>query len=407
MQRTDTELLAAFTRDADAEAFTRLVERHVDIVYAAAHRQARGAASRMTSHMTVFLILLKRARTIRDGRLLAAWLLNVTNYCAKDALKSERRRKAREAEVAKAVANDDRTDAHTRHELEMAGLLDEGLAALPPIDRQAVVQRYWKNQPLAKVGSTLGISEEAARKRLTRAVEKLRKFFAKRGIKVEATIVTGALTNTARANAPDNVKSACIALAFKSALIATGGNSAPQCKEPSWPWQKFRKSPPPRLPPQSSARAARPAEVRTPRPPRPSPEPPAVAQVQVTARRCPDPSHPRALQTIGAEIAKVDPLPLIDAPHVGDLVGFYILGACGTTERLRPYRPARHRRKPAVVAVSPNGAADLVVALIRRSRATETTAWEGIGGVLTGFEAGPRRSAERRAECHPPARSIL
>ncbi len=151
----------------------------------------------------VFIVLMQRARTIRDGRLLGAWLLNATRYCARDALKAERRRKRRELAVAGVVggaaAGGQMGDMVAKAALEeMTEVLDEGLAGLAAVDREAVILRYWRELPLVEVGASLGVSEEAAKKRVGRAVEKLRKFFVGRGMTVGAAAVAGVLGETAR-----------------------------------------------------------------------------------------------------------------------------------------------------------------------------------------------------------------
>ena len=66
-------------------------------------------------------------------------------------------------------------------------LLDEAMHALDDTDRTAVLLRYFENKSLREVGETLGTSENAAQKRLGRAVERLREFFAKRGLTVGAS----------------------------------------------------------------------------------------------------------------------------------------------------------------------------------------------------------------------------
>ena len=66
-------------------------------------------------------------------------------------------------------------------------LLDEAMHALDDTDRAAVLLRYFENKSLREVGQTLGTSDDAAQKRVSRAVERLREFFAKRGVTVGAS----------------------------------------------------------------------------------------------------------------------------------------------------------------------------------------------------------------------------
>ena len=66
-------------------------------------------------------------------------------------------------------------------------LLDEAMAALDETDRSAVLLRYFENKNLREVGEALGASEDAAQKRVSRAVERLREFFSKRNVTIGAS----------------------------------------------------------------------------------------------------------------------------------------------------------------------------------------------------------------------------
>jgi RNA polymerase sigma factor (sigma-70 family) len=99
----DSELLAAYAHSREEAAFRQIVERYIDLVYSSALRQLRAqrASPALADDVTqaVFIILMRRASTLRDGRLLAAWLLQTTRHCVRDVLKSERRRQRREADM--------------------------------------------------------------------------------------------------------------------------------------------------------------------------------------------------------------------------------------------------------------------------------------------------------------------
>jgi hypothetical protein len=79
-------------------------------------------------------------------------------------------------------------------------LLDEAMHALDGLDRTAVLLRYFENKSLREVGATLGTTDDAARKRVNRAVECLREFFSKRGVTVGASgLVVGISANAVQA----------------------------------------------------------------------------------------------------------------------------------------------------------------------------------------------------------------
>jgi hypothetical protein len=102
---------------------------------------------------------------------------------------------------------------------QIAPILDEAVSHLGETDRAAVVLRYFENKSLAEVGAALGASEDAAKKRLTRALEKLRKIFAKRGVTLTAAVIAGAV-------AANSVQAAPAGLALKISAVAVAKGAA-------------------------------------------------------------------------------------------------------------------------------------------------------------------------------------
>src|SRR5438045_1113516 len=96
----DRQLLAAFVRERSAEAFGELVARHVDLVHSAARRQARDEHEAEDITQAVFVVLARKAGTIRDGRMLGAWLLKAAHFAARDVRKLAARRRRHEQEVS-------------------------------------------------------------------------------------------------------------------------------------------------------------------------------------------------------------------------------------------------------------------------------------------------------------------
>jgi RNA polymerase sigma factor (sigma-70 family) len=147
----------------------------------------------------VFIILAKKARSIREGTPLSGWLFKACRFAVSDALKRRTRMKNRENRFAEffratnaegaAPGPDGASDVPD----EISATLDDAVATLSDSDRQAVLLRFYENKSLAEVGVALGISEEAAKKRVARAVEKLRKYFANRGVIAPVAIVLGLL----------------------------------------------------------------------------------------------------------------------------------------------------------------------------------------------------------------------
>lgn len=225
----DWDLLRQYVATGSEEAFAGVVALHVDMVYAASLRQVRGdraAAEDVTQ--AVFIILARKAARLPDGTVLAAWLHKAARFTALNALKADARRRAHERRAAEQRAAD--MSAHVFHPAagstwhRLSPHLDEGLSQLRETDRAAIALRFFRRLSLAEVGAELGVSEEAAQMRVARAVEKLRQFFARRGIAVPAAAIAGVMSVNAVHAAPAGLgasaASAALAAAGKSASVA-------------------------------------------------------------------------------------------------------------------------------------------------------------------------------------------
>jgi RNA polymerase sigma factor (sigma-70 family) len=176
----DMDLLREYARRASDEAFSGLVTRHLDLVYSAALRQVRSPQLAEEVAQSVFSDLARNAARLKPDTILTAWLYQVTRRTAIDVVRREASRQLRE-QIATEMNAMNATAADWTH---IEPLLDEAMLALDDTDRTAVLLRYFENKSLREVGATLGTSENAAQKRLARAVERLRDFFTKRGVTV-------------------------------------------------------------------------------------------------------------------------------------------------------------------------------------------------------------------------------
>jgi RNA polymerase sigma factor (sigma-70 family) len=183
MSDGDLELLARYTRQQAEDAFTEIVRRHLDLVFSAALRQVRSPQLAEEVAQSAFTDLARQAHRLAPDPDLTAWLYQVTRRTAIDVVRREARRRLRE-HVACELNAMNATAADWTH---IEPLLDDAMQALEDTDRTAVLLRYFDNKSLREVGQTLGTSEEAARKRVSRAVERLREFFEKRGVTVGAS----------------------------------------------------------------------------------------------------------------------------------------------------------------------------------------------------------------------------
>jgi RNA polymerase sigma factor (sigma-70 family) len=178
----DSQLLGDYVRAKSQDAFTQLVRRHLGLVYSAALRQVRSPQLAEEVSQSVFADLARAAVTLKADTILTAWLYQVTRRTAIDVVRRESRRQARERLAVEMAAMN--TAADWTH---IEPLLDDAMEALDETDRAAILLRYFENKSLREVGQSLGTSDDAAQKRVSRAVERLREFFSKRGIAIGAS----------------------------------------------------------------------------------------------------------------------------------------------------------------------------------------------------------------------------
>jgi RNA polymerase sigma factor (sigma-70 family) len=187
----DITLLQEYAQNGSEAAFAELVSRHINMVYSSALRQVGDASLAEDVTQAVFIILSGKAKSISPQTILAGWLCRTARYAAANALKSQRRRQNREQEAymqSTLIENPD--DAWQ----QLAPMLDEALGNLAEREHSAVILRYFEGKNLKDVGTVLGTSEDSARMRVNRAVDKLRKFFSKRGITLSAGIIITAVS---------------------------------------------------------------------------------------------------------------------------------------------------------------------------------------------------------------------
>ena len=206
----DSALLRQYAENHSDEAFAELVTRHVNLVYSVALRQAGQPQNAEEITQAVFIILAKKAAGLRHEKALSSWLFQGTRFTAINFMRSEIRRQNREQEAQmQTILNESGGEVWPK----IAPLLDDAVAALREKERRAIVLRFYEGRSLREVGVALGASEEAAKKRVGRALEKLRESFAKRG--VDST--TAAIAETISAH---SVQIAPLALAKTISVVA-------------------------------------------------------------------------------------------------------------------------------------------------------------------------------------------
>ncbi|HVU09166.1 MAG TPA: TIGR03435 family protein [Verrucomicrobiae bacterium] len=220
----DFELLRQFAADGSETAFTALVERHLHLVHAAAWRQARDAHLAEEITQAVFILLARKAKTISRKTILTGWFYRTTHFVAADALKAQRRRQWREQQAARMQTdfeNAERAAANSAWE-QIAPHLDEAMAKLGSKDRDAVLLRFFENKSFAQVGAALGVNEDAARKRIVRALEKLRRHFSRRSVTLAATLIAGSIAANSVSAVPAISAQTISAIALAKGAAAGG-----------------------------------------------------------------------------------------------------------------------------------------------------------------------------------------
>ena len=195
----DDELLREYVECRSEKAFAGLVARHINLVYSTALRMVGENALARDVAQLVFIQLARKAPLIRSGHSLPGWLYRVTRCQAANAVRDDRTRRQRETEAMNMV----QTDAESSGAWEsIAPHLEAAMNTLSSADQNAVVLRFFQGQSWREVGGALALREDAAQKRVSRAVEKLRSYFVRRGIGISTTLIVSVIAANAVQAAP-------------------------------------------------------------------------------------------------------------------------------------------------------------------------------------------------------------
>jgi RNA polymerase sigma factor (sigma-70 family) len=218
----DWQLLKSYGCDDSQDAFTEIVRRHVNLVYSAALRQVREAELAKDVTQLVFSNLARRAKSLKPSGTLAGWLHRDACYTSLDVLRRERRRVAREQEAVAMQEIETETSNDWRR---IQPGLDSALRQLGQTERDAVLLRFFEQLSLKEVGSALGLEEDAARKRVSRALEKLRSLLARQGITTTSAALSLALTTHAVQAAPAGLAAGVLATSLAAGSTAAGASA--------------------------------------------------------------------------------------------------------------------------------------------------------------------------------------
>jgi uncharacterized protein (TIGR03435 family) len=213
----DITLLKQYA-EGDEAAFNTLVERYVHLVYSTALRQVCNPSHAEEITQAVFIILAHKAKSLSPRTILSGWLYQTARLTAANFMRSEISRQQREQE---AYMQSTLTKSDAAAWEQIAPLLEEAMGRLGETDRNAIVLRFFENKTAQEVATTLKMNEVVARKRVSRALEKLRKFFTKRGVSSTTTIIAGAISANSVQAAPVALAKAATAIAVAKGAMAS------------------------------------------------------------------------------------------------------------------------------------------------------------------------------------------
>jgi RNA polymerase sigma factor (sigma-70 family) len=213
----DMQLLQEYANGHSEEAFAALVSRHINLVFSAAMRSVNNPHQAEEITQAVFVTLARKSRILRRGTVLSGWLYQTARLTAANFIRAETRRQQREQQAhIQSTMNAPDSEAWTG----VGPLLDEAMSQLNEKDRNAIVLRFFEGKALKEVGDALGTSEEAAQMRVSRALDKLRDFFHRRGITVPAGALAAAISGNSIQAAPAGLAASVAAGAVQTAALS-------------------------------------------------------------------------------------------------------------------------------------------------------------------------------------------
>lgn len=174
---SDEHLIQLFRASRSHGAFEQLARRHSGWIWSIARRRLRDDHLADDVTQVVFMLLARHISSLRDGTRLAAWLTRTAHYTILHALRSRirgsRLTSSRDAADVQLSALASSEPAIIAQKNDALVTLDAAIATLPSADRDLIARRFYQQQSFDQIASTVGISADAARKRLDRVISRL------------------------------------------------------------------------------------------------------------------------------------------------------------------------------------------------------------------------------------------
>lgn len=220
---TDPQLLSRYVENGDEGAFRELVQRHLSLVYFAALRRTGRADWAEEIAQYVFTALARDAKPLRRHTAITGWLYTTTRFASAKRIRSEFRREKREKELMYELAVPEPPDADWN---QLRPMVDSALDGLSVRDREAILLRFFEGQSFAEIGTAMRSTQDAARMRVERALDKLQSALRRQGITSTATALAAILAGQAAgASVPSGLAAtvSSVALGAGGAAGVTGG----------------------------------------------------------------------------------------------------------------------------------------------------------------------------------------
>ncbi len=233
----DMELVRRYAQGKSEEAFAAIVSRHVNLVYSVALRKVGEPQLAEEITQTVFIILARKAGALSSGTILAGWLCRTARYASAKALLREQRRVKREHH---AYMQSHLNEPEAQDWRQIEPLLEEAMSQLGEREHDALVLRFFEGRSYQAVSETLRTSEAAAKMRVNRGLEKLRKIFKKRGLTLSAAMIAGAVSGYSVQAAPTGLAAGITSAALHGTTVTTSTLTLIKTTMKLMAWTKFK-----------------------------------------------------------------------------------------------------------------------------------------------------------------------